>query len=80
MAVIEPNANSVHGSAEGTSRLSFNLHNEWGLSAISRSFHVPVRRERMGLSVGAASLAGGHQLGYGSPQCVSRVKAILLSA
>src|SRR5437762_3282683 len=29
IAMIQPNADSVHGDAEGTSRLSFDLHNEW---------------------------------------------------
>jgi len=29
LVMIQPNADSVHGLAEGTARLSFDLHNEW---------------------------------------------------
>ena len=46
MAVIQPNADSVHGIAEGTARLSFDLHNERGEAGA------------WGLSVGAVSLTG----------------------
>jgi hypothetical protein len=31
MAMIQRNTDSVHNLGEGTSRLSFDLHNEWGI-------------------------------------------------
>jgi len=55
LVMIQPNADSVHGLAEGTARLSFDLHNEWierHIALLSRAREW----ERMGLSVGAVSL------------------------
>ena len=37
IAMIQPNADSAHSLAEGTSRLSFDLHNEW-IERHTRSF------------------------------------------
>src|SRR6202049_1461495 len=55
--VIQPGSDLAHNTAEGTFRLFFDAHDEWWIER-----HIallwPVRRELMGLSVGAASLAG----------------------
>jgi len=65
VAVIQPSTDSIHSLAEGTfrlSRLCFDLHDEWGIERHIALLSRPVRRELLwGLSVGAASLVGGHQ-------------------
>jgi hypothetical protein len=60
-AVIQPKADNVHCLAEEPSGCFSMRTMNGGPSAISRSFLLPVRRERGGLSVGAASRKGAHQ-------------------
>jgi len=67
VAVSQPITDDFHSSAEGIAGLFFDTHDE---CRIGRHIALlPLAREAgafMGLSVGAASLAGGHQCGYGT--------------